>query len=298
MPLFILSTWRSGGSVLAAMLGQHPELYAFPELNVLLAETISDLFKLDQRVEEECGWPTNYQTAGSIHAVAELEIGNQSPEAIDAATRWLRQRGHWSTRRFVDHLLELVEPKIGVIKTNQAGVSGLFLDRIATAYPHGRFLHLTRHPLSACNSLQRFRRTMPLRFFPSIAGVERSLERDLREWCYFQRNILAFGGKQSPARFLRVRAEDILTGSDSALAGVASWLGVATDATAISGLRRPERAVFSNRLRPEWETDDASVSQCLRSIGTTPSLASLDGGEVEHAILAATVDLARLLGYH
>src|SRR5262249_46194462 len=49
-PVFILCPIRSFSSVACAMLGQHPELYAFPELRLFNADTVEGVMRFFERV--------------------------------------------------------------------------------------------------------------------------------------------------------------------------------------------------------------------------------------------------------
>src|SRR5579862_6331286 len=48
-PVLLLCPPRSFSSVVGAMLGQHPELYGFPELSLFAADTLADLVELLRR---------------------------------------------------------------------------------------------------------------------------------------------------------------------------------------------------------------------------------------------------------
>ena len=75
-PLFILASPRSFTSLTSAMLGQHPETYGVPEINLFYADTIEDIL---QRLKDE---GQARKTHGLLRTIAQLYSGEQSFPAI------------------------------------------------------------------------------------------------------------------------------------------------------------------------------------------------------------------------
>src|SRR5215472_5922625 len=91
-PLFILAPGRSFTSIVTAMLGQHPQLYGLPELNLHLADTLGEWWqKLGHRRF------TRVHTNGVLRTVAQLYFGGQTEETVNQAQEWIQQRPSWST---------------------------------------------------------------------------------------------------------------------------------------------------------------------------------------------------------
>ena len=81
-PVLVLAPARSNSSVATAMLGEHPELCAFPELALFRKETVEDLLSYPP------GWKgpaTRLRLAGVFRALAEHHDGGQNPECIASA---------------------------------------------------------------------------------------------------------------------------------------------------------------------------------------------------------------------
>src|SRR4051812_7807773 len=92
-PVIVLCSPRSFSSVAAAMLGQHSSLYAFPKLNLFLADRLSELINWDGQTGPLGG--TNL--SGLRRAIAQLEYREQSATALASSNEWLSQRHTWST---------------------------------------------------------------------------------------------------------------------------------------------------------------------------------------------------------
>src|SRR5262245_30909041 len=73
-PLIILGAPRSFTSVVCAMLGQHPEMYGLPEVNLFVAETMAERRGLIAQPP----WSEH----GLLRAVAQLFGGEQTIQTI------------------------------------------------------------------------------------------------------------------------------------------------------------------------------------------------------------------------
>src|SRR5262245_37024120 len=98
-PLIVLCPPRSFSSVTCAMIAQHPDLYAFPELNLFVADRIHTILELS----DDPGFlgPSNY-VSGLIRSIAQLFFSGQTPEALANARAWLDSRRHWTTQAAMD----------------------------------------------------------------------------------------------------------------------------------------------------------------------------------------------------
>jgi len=75
-PLILLCPPRSFSTVVCAMLGQHPELYGFPELNLFVVDTVKELLELD-----------GSYSAGVVRVLEEVQ-----PASAEQAMLWLQVR--------------------------------------------------------------------------------------------------------------------------------------------------------------------------------------------------------------
>ena len=103
-PVFVLAPARSNSSVVTAMLGQHPELCAFPELALFRKETVGDL------LTDPPGWtgaPAAQRMAGVYRALAEHHDQRQTSDTVSAAADWVESRSGWDVAELLDYLLAL-----------------------------------------------------------------------------------------------------------------------------------------------------------------------------------------------
>jgi hypothetical protein len=251
-PLIILCPARSFSSVVCSMLGQHPQLYGFPELHLFTADTVEALLRYwkerkafnEEMFREWFGAAALECSTGLLRALAELHFGGQTAEAVGEALAWLRARSDWSTRQLFDFLLEAIRPRMGVEKTPETAMSPAYMARARALYPDARFLHLTRHPVTAQRSMQnhwghRMRKRRPEATGSDMAAV------CAREWSLTHQAILDFTARLPPEQTLRVRGEDLLNEPDTHLPRVMAWLGLRTDAEAIEAMKHPERSPYA-----------------------------------------------------
>jgi hypothetical protein len=238
-PLFIVGPARSHTSVIVAMLGQHPELYAFPELSLFRSDRVSGLLTTPAGVK---GPPVNSRVAGLLRALAEVHEGEQTPDGIARSSAWLQARGAWRTDEIFDHLLRAVRPRIGVEKSPENSGRRDFLARMTASYPRARYLHLVRHPVSTALSMHRA--WTPLGYWdvsPSLFG-----QFCLGVWYSHHQRLIRLSATLPPDRYLRVRAEDVLGDPYHTLPGICRWLGVPDAKPIIEQMCHPEHSPFAS----------------------------------------------------
>jgi hypothetical protein len=306
-PLIILCPARSFSSVVSAVLGQHPQMYAFPELHLFITDTVDDLLGYwkekkslsNEFCSEWVGPGAAACSPGLLRALAELHLGGQSPETVRQALEWLRARRDWSCRQVFDSLLEMIRPRVGVEKTPETAMSRICMSRVRKLYPRARFLHLTRHPVTAQRSLQaHWGRRMQKRR-PEWEGCAVA-EACAREWCRTHQMILDFTADLPPEQTLRVRGEDLLNEPDTYLPQVAAWLGLRTDAEAVEAMKHPERSPYAG-LGPTsaWLGNDPKFLRAprLRPCELPRGLEHPSEWGLDPWLLVTTLELARRLGY-
>jgi sulfotransferase family protein len=294
-PLFVLAPARSYSSVVATMIGQHPQLVGLPELKLFGHGTIADLEHSLPAYWRERGF--THRSPGLVRALAEFEFGGQTPRCIDAARKWLRARGHWSGADVLDVLLARVAPREAVEKSPETVTSATALKRLKAAYPNARYLHLTRHPLTTQASASRhLRETVPEhpQAGEPMAGIA--------AWVQVHKRILRFTAVLPKQRALRVRAEDVLNDPDHQLREIARWLGIRDDDEAIEAMRHPERSPFA-RFGPRGSGvigghDHGFLRDpVVRGAELPASLAPPEGWIGEPRLWRRAEALARRLGY-
>jgi hypothetical protein len=237
-PVFVLAPARSFSSVVAAMLGQHPQLYGFPELRIFRAARVGNLLSEPPAGE---AMPARERAAGLLRALAQTHEGEQSAAAAERAWRWLGERADWDVALLFDQLLARVEPLTGVEKSPETSLTDEALDRVDRAYPSARYLHLVRHPWATVASMMTAWK--PLSYWPVADECAAQFCTEL--WLAQHGRIEAFGVRIGSGRFLRLRAEDALNRAATVLPRLCEWLAVDTSEHCIAEMLRPERSPYA-----------------------------------------------------
>ncbi|MCL5947662.1 MAG: sulfotransferase [Actinobacteria bacterium] len=231
-PVIFLAPARSHSSVVAAMVGAHPELYGFPELILFDFSIIGERLDAPPAIGKvPPGWNP---VIGLERALAQLHVGKQGMEEIKEARLWLEARRSWTGAHVMDHLLGLIGPLRGVEKSPETVNGEDKLTRVAEAYPRARFIHLTRHPVTAQKSVQAY------------YGLFDHPIHCARGWLNQHRRIVQFCRTLEADRYLLVRSEDVLNDPQTHLRLIAGWLGIRTDAEALTSMMHPERSPYAN----------------------------------------------------
>jgi hypothetical protein len=221
------------------MIGQHPDLVGLPELKLFSYNTIGELEASLPRFWTERG--VTHRSPGLVRALAEFEFGDQSLGSLGRARAWLRERLHWSGCDVLDVLLERLSPRACVEKSPENVETDAALDRLATAYPNARYVHLTRHPVTAQRSIQEhLSRTVP--------GHPQNDQPmyGIAAWFATHWRILQFAATLPNDSYMRVRAEDVLNDMNPQLRAIAKWLGLRVDQNAIESMTHPELSPFAS----------------------------------------------------
>jgi hypothetical protein len=260
-PVIVLGPARSYTTLVTAMLSQHPQLFGFPETHLLMTRTLAEWAAIFS------GEFTRLGQAGLLRLVAQLIAGVQSADAVRYAQSWLRQRLHRSSGQVFRELAACVFPRTPIDK------SPLMVQRLRSlrcafsTFPHARFLHLTRHPVSQGLSMLNF-----VDEVQTLLGVHAPFPSEIRahpalpplmcrtrggtpvldpqvQWYREHLNILALLAEVPPRQQLRIRGEDLLSNPDSVLRQITAWLGLRSDTEVLDRMTHPERWEFA-RLGP------------------------------------------------
>ncbi|HTW82638.1 MAG TPA: sulfotransferase [Candidatus Sulfotelmatobacter sp.] len=251
-PLVILSPGRSFSTVVSAMLGCHPELYALPETCLFVRDTMAEYL----RDADNCIF-----VDGLIRAVAQQVFEGQTDGALVAAQEWIGRQRRRSTRAVFDELRKRAHPRRIIEKTPMTTARLEHLARIERFFSkRARFIHLTRHPRSYGASLVDT--LLAMLNGNDVATVMRLLENDesifygvmdsdtgaidpQNSWLRRHRRIDDFLAGIDEARWIRLRGEDVVTAPGRFLPHIFAWLGLPMAETAL----HPERWDFAARPR-------------------------------------------------
>jgi hypothetical protein len=292
-PVFVLCPARSNSSVATAMLGQHPDICAFPELALFRRATLGAM------LTDPPGWkgqPSRLRLAGFYRALAQLHNGVQTEVTVAAASEWVSARQSWRPADALDHLLELAAPRIGIEKSPENSSREEYLDRLATAYPRARFLHLTRHPVTSVASMyavwhdKSYWSVSPELFHHFCVGI----------WYFQHRRIHEFTSSLPADRALQIRSEDVVNSPADTLPKICRWLGLDAPESALEAMLHPENSPYA-RIGPDGAlggADSGFLHAPKLHPAEEPPLVDLPAGwGVDPWLHLSVIELAHRLGY-
>jgi Sulfotransferase family len=277
------------------MLGQHPELVGLPELKVFSCPTIGEMEASLPRFWIERG--VTHRSPGLVRSLAEFEFGDQSLGSLAQARAWLRERSLWSGADVLDVLMERLRPRVCVEKSPENVETEAALERLMTAYPRARYLHLTRHPITSQRSIQEHRR----RTRPGASQVGEPVS-GIAAWFETHRRILRCTATLPKDRYMRVRGEDVLNHTCAQLGAIADWLKLRTDQSAIEAMTHPEASPFAGFGPPGSGVTGGNDPSFLRDpiphrVEVLSTVSEPPGWSEKSSVWQMVVDLANQLGY-
>ncbi|MES2684097.1 MAG: sulfotransferase [Pseudomonadota bacterium] len=236
-PVYLLSAPFSGASVLAGMLGRHPALYAVPELNLFLANTVGgllDIFDMGQ----------GGHSHGLLRALAQLDHGGQHDEGIAAARAWLDARRSAGVAEVLQNLVERVAPKRLLVPDAESPLRPMDLQGLREARPRIECIHLLRHPWSQGVLLHAFSQD---KLFVPQDYKDHSVRPPLLDpqicWLRAEHNLQALFGERPP--LLHLCGEALDEDFDAAMRQLCEVLGISADASALAAMRTAEQWTFA-----------------------------------------------------
>ncbi len=241
-PLFLLAPPRSYTSLINAMIGQHPQTFGLPELNLFNVIKIKDLWR---RVSREIGGDSN-RRHGLLRAVAEIYAGEQTPATITMAQYWAAAREDQTTGEVFLELVAKIDPLIPVEKSPAYTVSMQRLTRIYETFPDARIIHLVRHPIPQGRSVMNLNKGI-FAYFVNAFDFEdnRAIVDPQIAWHDININILNFLDMVPKDQQIRIRGEEFMEHPQKHLAIICRWLGIRDDDDAIEAMMHPERSPFA-----------------------------------------------------
>jgi len=201
-PAFLIGSPRSGSTLLARMLGAHPEVFAPPEPHLM--PPLAHLGFGEARVERAPYDPVVTQIG--LHELTRLLPGGEEDvrQALRALTDRLYERARTASGRRL--LLD------------KTPAYALVLDFLAFLYPDARYVVLTRHPLAVWGSF-----------------VDSFFDGDFRAAHahnpILERYVPAVGRflRERPVPLVHVRYEDLVQAPEAELERISAFLGLDFD---------------------------------------------------------------------
>lgn len=245
--VFVLSPPRSGSTLLRAMLGGHPRLFAPPELYLLPFDTLAD----------RKAWfsgPQRYQLEGNLRALMQLRgLALAEAEALMAD---LEARGT-TVHEYYRMLQGWLGDRMLVDKTPYYASRPETLDRAETSFRDARYVHLVRHPNGVIRSFEEAK-LGPL-WYPRLVGTDAASAAPCpwpayaypeMLWTTLQENIAGFLAGVPRERQLRVRFEDLVGAPEPTTRAICDFLGVAFEPAMLEP-QRDRRGRMTDGVHPE-----------------------------------------------
>lgn len=216
------------------MIGQHPELYGLPEVNLFGGATYGSnrWYRLRPRFRH-----------GLLRACAELGLGEQNGGNIEKASSWLDSYPEATSAQIYRELVAWAGSRRLVDKSPLYVLEPEALGRIHKAFPDAHFLHLTRHPRSTCESMFKLRQTIE-----ESGGKAGGFEMDPDIiWLRPHARVLEFLDGIPVAQRLRIRGEDLMTDPRFYLRQICQWLDIGGGDAALEAMLHPETSPFARR---------------------------------------------------
>jgi hypothetical protein len=139
--VLILASRESGGSLLAALLGAHPDFADAPQINLLAFDEVWQFIRYGQI-------PRDTVLHGLLRWLAWRLTGEETIQAVQAAQRWLARRADRRTADVHAELRALAAPQRFVDYSPLVAQNGEAMARAVAALPPGAIVvHVTRDPL-------------------------------------------------------------------------------------------------------------------------------------------------------
>ena len=212
--VFILSSPRSGSTLLRVMLAGHSHLFSPPELNLLPFCTMSER---EMRFGATSNWLMDCdQRVGLTQAVMNL-----TGMDIDNSEAFLRRcvEQDICVERMYAILREMATPRRLVDKATLNASCLWFLEKSTRVSPCAHYIHLVRHPYSVVESLER-------NYLKDIPKDD-ALQTAEALWTVPNRNILWFLSTLQPGRCQRIYFEDLVRDPEHVMRVMCEFLEVA-----------------------------------------------------------------------
>lgn len=219
--LFILSTERSGSTLLSLALGANERHVSPPEMHLLAYPTFDD-------------WYADYPSAMLSLQFLLRSCGDEADE-----TELRKRFAGWRSEDVYRWVLanRIGNDRVFIDKTPKYGRDGAVLARIETLAP--RYVWLVRHPLGVAASqieLRKARRAAkaatfadrlkaPLRSLRETLNQRRMIAEEIGYWKAVHGNIERFLAGVDPERWRRVSFERFVAEPEAVLRELCAWMG-------------------------------------------------------------------------
>ncbi|MEO0983951.1 MAG: sulfotransferase [Cyanobacteria bacterium J06639_14] len=239
-PIFILASPRSFTSLVCAMLGQHPEAYAVPEINLFVTETLRQLV-------EHSRPKRGFMLHGLLRTIAQLYSGEQTIESIHLARRWMHRRQDHSTAEIYQELCERVAPLRIVDKSPAYSKNLKVLGYIRKTFPNAHYLYLTRHPREQGKSVMKAPQAIAT--LVAADSIDYSSDRPIIDpqyaWYRRQRKILDFLDTIPAEQKMQIQGENVCNEPRQYLEKICQWLNFSWSESIYAAMLRTQDSSYA-----------------------------------------------------
>ena len=218
-PVFILASPRSFTSLVCAMLGQHPQTYGVPEINLLLTDTLGQLVQMSSGKRM-------FLLHGLLRTVAQLYAGEQTMASIQMAHRWIKQRLEQPSWAVYQELSERVAPLRIVDKSPAYSKNLTVLNRMQEAFPEAHYIYLVRHPHDQGKSMMKAPQAIATLVASDSLDYATTPPTIDPQFAWFRRQakIIEFLEQLPPDKVMYLRGEDLCNDPHHYLQHLCNWL--------------------------------------------------------------------------
>ncbi|WP_016950034.1 sulfotransferase [Anabaena sp. PCC 7108] len=213
--VFVLSSPRSGSTLLRIILAGHPQLFAPPELHLL------DYNTLDQRKAALANKLNSHLLEGTIRAIMQIKNCN-AEEARKLMEAYEEQ--NLPSKSFYGVLQEWIGDRILVDKTPTYPFHLDFLNRAENQFSEPLYIHLVRHPYGMIRSFEDAKLDQLVLFMRESSFTRQQLGELL--WLVSQQNVLKFLEGIPQHRQLRIRFEDLVDTPEITVQQICNFLNI------------------------------------------------------------------------
>ncbi len=209
---FILSSPRSGSTLLRVMLAGHSAIFSPPELHLLPFNTMGER-------QQEVG--SSYLEEGLQRALMELK-------GIDPRTSQELVKQLIADDVPIDQVYAMLQNLAGerllVDKSPTYGMHRQILERAEDLFENAKYIHLVRHPYAVIESFARMR-------MDKLMGAEHTDPYKVAEsiWVNSNQNIRDFCEQIEPERHHLIRYEDLVLQPENVMKGLCEFLAIPFD---------------------------------------------------------------------
>ncbi|MBE7381939.1 MAG: alpha/beta fold hydrolase [Leptolyngbya sp. SIO1E4] len=207
--IFLLSSPRSGSTLLRVMLAGHPALFCPPELHLLPFETLA---------ERQCALADSYLDQGLQRALMALKTLDADTSQT-LLTAWTEQG--MTVPVLYQKLQTLAGDRVLVDKSPTYGFSLSTLQRAEQMFENAKYIHLVRHPYAVIDSFVRNRMD---KIFDLPEQDPYRLANQV--WTISNQNILDFLAQVDPTRHHCIRYEDLVTDPEGVIGKLCDFLSI------------------------------------------------------------------------